>query len=56
MNQMFVGFVMFKLKKREFFLYILRFFHNCVLIVAFVYMCSADDDISKVLKYRVQAA
>ena len=53
---MFDGLGIFKLNKREQILYSLKHLYNCVLNDTFIYMCSPDDDISKVLKYRVQAA
>ena len=45
---MFVGFWVFKLNKREDFLYNLRYSYICVLFIAFLFMCSPDDDISKI--------
>ena len=51
-----VGLGIFKMNERENFFVQSEIFYICVLIVAFIYMCSPDDDISKLSKYRVQAA
>ena len=49
-NQMFVGFEIFEINKLE------KKLQSEIFYIFVIYMCSPDDDKSKLSKYRVQAA